>query len=813
MQRIVNKLNLSQTHREKGMRVYRLALMQNMTQGRRVEEVAAACLYVGCRQDKECQVMLIDISDVIGVRLLLPFFWVGSMLTACFKVNVFTLGQIYNAIIAKTHLYLISPVWEANPEYLIQRFVRDLEFGDDEHRIAKEAIQILQRMKRDWILVGRRPAGVCGAAVILAARMNNYRRTVREVVYTAKVADVTINKRLDEFQVTESSKLSVDEFRHHGLELEKEHDPPAYYRKFEKKKKKKGSKRKRQEEEEPDTAAEFVSVSSASPRSTVEPEDSQMIQLSAQAEADRQAMPPPSIPIDPQLFQNLASNSQEVQSSASALSRDNSVEPPPAKRMKAGRPPGAKNKPLPQKLGKAIEDEERIEADMNEILNDPKAVEDAAAFHDALTRQASQEASQPPSQQTGQQPSQQPSLQPSLQPSQQTDQQASQQLDQPADQQTGQAVQQEGQRAGQQAGSQAGQKTGEQAGRQAIEQPSQQASPPLTQDTAVAPSGEKSTPTTENPVSKVPPVVEIDLSYLDEDPEVRDCMLSAEEQALKERVWVTENGDWLKKKQAQQINKELAIRNGTAPQPKRRNRRRARMGDMSQYHGTREDGSVGSFDNATDAAAAMMKNRSFSKKINYDMITYLFNKEDKGSSKSVASDSRASSSTRRASRTSEPPPLLMTADPVASKTTRRKAAPKQPRAVQRKAPATPKKPAAKAKSPQASSSSAAVSKKPAEQPKAPKAKATPDILSSVVEASKKAKEADVYASERHELESLAQEGKSTYNDDGSDDDESHESEEDEVDEEAHAKDYIARMYGNGGDNDDDDFSDYGDEVD
>ena len=73
MQAIVYKLGLTQNHKERGMRVYALAMGQNMIQGRTIKQVAAACLYVGCRQDKECQVMLIDISDIIGVSLALLF--------------------------------------------------------------------------------------------------------------------------------------------------------------------------------------------------------------------------------------------------------------------------------------------------------------------------------------------------------------------------------------------------------------------------------------------------------------------------------------------------------------------------------------------------------------------------------------------------------------------------------------------------------------------------------------------------------------------------------------------------------------------
>ncbi|VDN24460.1 unnamed protein product [Gongylonema pulchrum] len=36
-------------------------------------------------------------------------------------------------------------------------------------------------MKRDWIATGRRPTGLCGAALLLAARCFNFNRTVADV--------------------------------------------------------------------------------------------------------------------------------------------------------------------------------------------------------------------------------------------------------------------------------------------------------------------------------------------------------------------------------------------------------------------------------------------------------------------------------------------------------------------------------------------------------------------------------------------------------------------------------------------------------
>lgn len=113
-----------------------------------------------------------------------------------------------------------------DPSLYISRFAVALDFGDYTQRVAQDAVRIAQRMDRDWITSGRRPAGVCGACLLIAARMNGFRRTSREMIYVVKVADITIQKRLKEFNQTESSQLSVRDFR--TIWLENRADPPSY---------------------------------------------------------------------------------------------------------------------------------------------------------------------------------------------------------------------------------------------------------------------------------------------------------------------------------------------------------------------------------------------------------------------------------------------------------------------------------------------------------------------------------------------------------------------------------------------------------
>lgn len=176
--------------------------MNRFTRGRRSDHVAAVCLYAVCRTEKSSH-MLIDFSDIL-------------------QVNVFTLGATFLKLCRVLNLTLPH----VDPSLYISRFAVALDFGDYTQRVAQDAVRIAQRMDRDWISSGRRPAGICGACLLIAARMNGFRRTTKEMIYVVKVADVTIQKRLQEFNQTESAHLSVRDFR--TIWLEKRADPPSF---------------------------------------------------------------------------------------------------------------------------------------------------------------------------------------------------------------------------------------------------------------------------------------------------------------------------------------------------------------------------------------------------------------------------------------------------------------------------------------------------------------------------------------------------------------------------------------------------------
>ncbi|KAJ7475230.1 BRF1-domain-containing protein [Mycena galericulata] len=202
---IASVLRLSEMISNAALRMYTLAVEHKFTKGRKSMNVVAVCLYIACRQKDTYTHMLIDFSDLL-------------------QVNVFELGHTYLQLVQTLNLKLAL----VDPSHYISRFAALLEFGDETPKVSMDAVRLVQRFDRDWMTRGRRPAGICGAALLLAARMNNFRRSVEEIVQVVKIADTTLKKRLDEFKNTPSGALTLADFR--SVWLDEEVDPPAYTR-------------------------------------------------------------------------------------------------------------------------------------------------------------------------------------------------------------------------------------------------------------------------------------------------------------------------------------------------------------------------------------------------------------------------------------------------------------------------------------------------------------------------------------------------------------------------------------------------------
>ncbi|KAJ3019953.1 transcription factor TFIIIB subunit brf1 [Thoreauomyces humboldtii] len=187
---------------EQAQRIFNLAVSANFTKGRKLNNVAAACLYIVARTDKTAH-MLIDFADALST-------------------NVYQLGAAFMKLVRILGMDL--PI--VDPSLYISRFAARLEFEELTTEVTKEANRMVQRLNRDWIQQGRRPAGICAAALFIAARMHGFNRTKKEIAQVVKICEATVQKRLREFTETPSANLTVEQFG--AIWLPQSANPPAF---------------------------------------------------------------------------------------------------------------------------------------------------------------------------------------------------------------------------------------------------------------------------------------------------------------------------------------------------------------------------------------------------------------------------------------------------------------------------------------------------------------------------------------------------------------------------------------------------------
>ena len=111
-----------------------------------------------------------------------------------------------------------------DPTLYIDRFADRLNFGSqgDLNKVANTARRLIASMKRDWIQTGRRPSGICGAALYIACHVHGFMRSKRDVVTVVHIGEHTLARRLDEFASTTAGELTFESFENHARALEAE---------------------------------------------------------------------------------------------------------------------------------------------------------------------------------------------------------------------------------------------------------------------------------------------------------------------------------------------------------------------------------------------------------------------------------------------------------------------------------------------------------------------------------------------------------------------------------------------------------------
>ncbi|XP_057340673.1 transcription factor IIIB 90 kDa subunit-like [Microplitis mediator] len=219
---LCKQLMLTDCQSELAVNFYKQVLSYNLTRGRKQTLTYAGCIYLACRIERTPH-LLIDISDVV-------------------QIDVYELGRTYLKFVQALYLENAvdgavnidgtaddpnpNPIKAIDPCLYIMRYANKLEFGSQTSAVIKTALRLVSRMKRDNIHTGRRPSGICGAALLIAARMHDFNRTVGDIIKIVKIHESTLRKRLLEFGDTPSSALTLEDFE--SIDLAEEEDPPAF---------------------------------------------------------------------------------------------------------------------------------------------------------------------------------------------------------------------------------------------------------------------------------------------------------------------------------------------------------------------------------------------------------------------------------------------------------------------------------------------------------------------------------------------------------------------------------------------------------
>ena len=115
------------------------------------------------------------------------------------------IGAIFLKFIRNLNISL--PV--IDPSLFVQRFAASLQFGNKTNLIAQSALRLIARMKRDWMSTGRRPSGLCGAALLIASRMHGIKKSQREIGEIVRIGNVILRSRLREIDKSSISNLTI----------------------------------------------------------------------------------------------------------------------------------------------------------------------------------------------------------------------------------------------------------------------------------------------------------------------------------------------------------------------------------------------------------------------------------------------------------------------------------------------------------------------------------------------------------------------------------------------------------------------------
>ena len=204
-QKLISSLNLPEYFLENAIKYYKCASNKNFAKGRSQILICSIILYTLCRINKT-QHLLIDFSNVS-------------------KINIYKLGNHYLQFIKLFNINIDL----IDPSLFLKRFINKLNLDlKSQKNVYDISLKIIQCMKKDWLIEGRNPLGICGASIYLSLSINNCKSDINFISKIVNIRKETIKKRINEFLNSRFSKFRKDEFLNLNLNLFNDIYPPSF---------------------------------------------------------------------------------------------------------------------------------------------------------------------------------------------------------------------------------------------------------------------------------------------------------------------------------------------------------------------------------------------------------------------------------------------------------------------------------------------------------------------------------------------------------------------------------------------------------
>ncbi|NSL75773.1 MAG: transcription initiation factor IIB [Thaumarchaeota archaeon] len=168
LDRLADKLNLSDAVIEKAAYIYRKALEKGLVRGRSISALIAASLYAACR-DTETPRTLKDVAAACNIK----------------KKDI---ARCYRLLLREMNLRM--PV--VDPTKCVSRIASKAGLSE---KTKREALSILHKAEATRTSAGKDPMGLAAAALYVACVMQGESKTQKDVAEAAGVTEVTIRNR------------------------------------------------------------------------------------------------------------------------------------------------------------------------------------------------------------------------------------------------------------------------------------------------------------------------------------------------------------------------------------------------------------------------------------------------------------------------------------------------------------------------------------------------------------------------------------------------------------------------------------------